>query len=613
MKPILLIIICISTTIFSASKSKQPELNSDNNYITGKWYLFSNDKKGYVKFIYDFQSDGTLLVYNNTISKKDPSTFSWKIDSSLSNSAQNTVLTKSINNSNIQVYKDKYLIKKMIPEEYSEYSDDLTIFIFDDDNTPVCASKNYKLVLSILRKTNPDIYAWEKTNKESISDLESLFKSGYAESYSNDFQDVIDNAVDKEIERILKNRFKNFSQHFNRPVIESGVLERYTVLDLLKTVSEIDILDIDRNCNTILIEKNIFIPDAFNIILPTAGFSSISKNDDYICLTLIPYQDKAILIGKSFLNQYPNISIDNEILITTEPNCSFTPKSKYFRDSIEYFFELNNKRKESSITPYKEIGIITSKIGIMRVEPNFNSKPEGEIPFGEIIVLTKKSKHKSKINGVEEYWYQTNGGTAWLFGGDIIRTKYMPFIKKFKTEIIRSQRIGDGSSFSYAFSPIVIGDIFIAEIYLNEDTTGYLQQFSNITEDDIPDKGIMIGKFHDKNGILRFSDCIKIGAYSVTGKWIKDPSKFSDSYSFFSNFNKTYSPYFDDDGLYYTAESYSYDKKKMTSYPLPFSRQSYRDIVKHNISNDIFEYRVLTYTKCHIENIKNVNDPNRLN
>ncbi|HOF34436.1 MAG TPA: hypothetical protein PK624_11000 [Spirochaetota bacterium] len=529
----------------------------------------------------------------------------WRIDKTQTNLEFVSIILNG-ELSKIRLYRDKTSIKKLIPQEYSEYEDKFNVLFIDDEETPICATKDKELAITLLRASYPASYAWKMLNKESVSELEKFSLSEYSTSYREDLKFHIEKSIDAEVSNILNNKFKEFSQHFNRKIIDYGEIQEYTIYDLLKTVPVNDILDVEMDCETFTIENNPFIPGAFNIILPNSSFLTGQKSnmsykisEEYILLTLIPFNNKAILLGKSYLNKYSSLTNDSNIII--KPT-KFTPYNiESYEQLTKLFFEHYNKRRSKNIIIQKEFAIVSCKEPVFREKPDIKSAvlESGSFLFGQNFVVISKSGKKSKINGVEEYWYQCRSNKGWIFGGDIIRTKFEPFIKNFNTEIILKNIIaGGGNDFFYTFSPIVIGDIFIAYIYHNE----YLPSPSDDNKDDIPANGLMIGKFSEEKGFFKFSKVIKIAGYSINGEWINDPSKFSESYSSFKNFNCRYASYSDEEGVYFQKldEKYAYNIFDEFKH----SRQYYRDLKDDESDKSEFVHEFFYYEKCHYSDVR---------
>ncbi len=620
----ILLIAFISTILISAPKTKKLDQNPDIKYVTGKWYLFSNQDIGDITSIYDFNSNGSLSVYQDFTSKQDKTINLWEFEKNQTNPELISIIIRG-DISKIRIYRDKTNIENMLPEEYSEYSeykDKFNILLIDDEETPICATKDKDFALTLLQKTHPASYAWKMTNKDSIPDLEKFSLSEHSKSYQDELKAAIEKNIDKEVTYILNNKFKEFSKHFNRRVIENDKLQDYTIIDIIKLLPFEEIMDMEFDCELLTIENNPFIPGAFNILLPDitpSTYTTIPRDHlGYHLLTLVPYQDKAIIIGKTYLTNYSIFHSDDNIGVF--PRKNYELDYEQFEQDAKIFFGHCNKRRIKNSKIQKEIAIVSCKEAVFREKPDINSPiiESDTYRFASPFIIIGKSDRKSKINGIEEYWYQCRSNRGWIFGGDILRTKFEPFIKNFKTETIYSKNIvGGGNSFLYQFSPIVIGDIFIAYIYHNDYPELYIESHINgensINREDIPENGLIIGKFSEEKGFYKFSNVLKIAGYSNNGQWIEDPSKFSETYGTFINFNLTIAPYFDQEGLYFiTSNEKSINSN---SNQLPYSRQYYRDLRDNQTYKGQFWEEFRSYGKCHISDfmiLNWLNEPSRL-
>jgi hypothetical protein len=185
------------------------------------------------------------------------------------------------------------------------------------------------------------------------------------------------------------------------------------------------------------------------------------------------------------------------------------------------------------------IGIVTASKLFCRKEPDIKSVEIAKYIFSNPIILINKSKVKQKINNMEDFWYQDKSTKGWLFGGYLFLTNFdeKNFMKFISDRIWCNVGCGGFSCF-YEFEPFLIGDYYIAYMYL----TDYPQKND-------PYAGIIIGKYKIENNSLSFSGPLKIGAYYDTGEWIDDYEKTN--MKEYSDFRGAYKKVSDSEGDFF--------------------------------------------------------------
>lgn len=232
------------------------------------------------------------------------------------------------------------------------------------------------------------------------------------------------------------------------------------------------------------------------------------------------------------------------------------------------------------------IGIVTASKLICRKEPTINSEKVGLYNFSNPVMLIDKTIDKAVVNGIEDYWHQDKETKGWLFGGYLLITKTAESsFRKMKAERIWCNVICGGFSCFYNFEPYIVGDYFIAYVYLND-----------YPQENEPFAGIIIGDFKKSDNELIFNNVIKIGGYYENGEWIDDVSRNSDSYNMFKAYDKKFVKVNDEEGEYFVSEQNANIN----------NRKYYRDLCNDKSNNEEIWYTACTLNKVSIEECRKI-------
>jgi len=242
----------------------------------------------------------------------------------------------------------------------------------------------------------------------------------------------------------------------------------------------------------------------------------------------------------------------------------------------------------SETKEFPSIGIVTASKLMCRKDSSSKSAIITSFNFSTPIVLIDKSKQKQTINGLEGYWYQEQNTKGWVFGAFLFITIFDENkLSMLKAERIRCNVSCGGNSCFYQFEPLLIGEYYIAHIYMSD----YPCETSNS-----PANGFIIGKYKISNDSIVFEKALKLGGYNINQNWINGIDTLSfETKEYFSNYSPTFYKVNDKNGDYYISNLSEQN----------ISRESLQQKCKEAITFDEiwFEYNTtisITIEECRI-------------
>jgi len=192
------------------------------------------------------------------------------------------------------------------------------------------------------------------------------------------------------------------------------------------------------------------------------------------------------------------------------------------------------------------IGIVSASKLSCRQAPRMDAPVIKYFYFGTPLDLIQKSETKSEIDGVKGSWYREKSTKGWVFGGYLLTTAHnAEKIARFEMERIRCNVVCGGLSCFAEFNPLLAGDYYIAEVFLND-----------YPQDNEPESGIVIGRYAVTGKTIKFMNPVKVAGYDGRGRYIDDIlSRNFDAKEWITNkFERLYVKSADGDGTFYCDE-----------------------------------------------------------